>query len=66
MGATSSLKNTETTLVALNSKMRDIGDRTNLFRGLFAALALMDCLEDPVRLVIVAPVIAWMVLAEKK
>ena len=66
MGATSSLKNTETTLVALNSKMRDIGDRTNLFRGLFAALALMDCLEDPVRFVIVAPVIAWMVLAEKK
>lgn len=66
MGTNSSLKNTETTLVALNSKMRDIGDRTNLFRGLFAALALMDCLEDPVRLVIVAPVIAWMVLAEKK
>jgi predicted unusual protein kinase regulating ubiquinone biosynthesis (AarF/ABC1/UbiB family) len=66
MSANSSLKNTETTLIALNSKMRDIGDRTNLFRGLFAALALMDCLEDPVRLVIVAPVVAWMVLAEKK
>jgi|APGre2960657373_1045057.scaffolds.fasta_scaffold00071_31 predicted unusual protein kinase regulating ubiquinone biosynthesis (AarF/ABC1/UbiB family) len=66
MGANSSLKNTETTLVALNSKMRNIGDRTNLFRGLFAALALMDCLEDPLRLVVVAPVIAWMVLAEKK
>lgn len=52
-------------ILALNSRIRDVGDRTNMFRGMFMALAVLDGIEDPARLFIVLPAIAWFVLEKK-
>ena len=63
---TGSSKSTEDTMMALNSRIRDLGDRTNVFRGMFVALAVMDGMEDPERFIVVLPVLAWLAFGEKK
>ena len=65
-GSTNASKAADSTMLAMNSRIRDLGDRTNIFRGMFVALAVMDSLEDPARLVIVLPVVAWLAFGEKK
>ena len=62
----SSSKMNDVTLLALNSRIRDLGDRTNVFRGMFLALAVMDGMDDPSRFVVVAPVLLWLAFGEKK
>ena len=65
-GSTVSSKAQESTMLAMNSRIRDLGDRTNVFRGMFIALAIMDSMEEPARFVIILPVIAWLAFGEKK
>jgi len=64
--STAATKASDSSMLALNSRIRDLGDKTNVFRGMFIALAVMDGLEDPARFVIVLPVMAWLAFGEKK
>lgn len=59
-------KSAESTMLALNARIRDLGDRTNVFRGLFVALAVLDGIDDPLRFCVVLPAIAWLAFGEKK
>jgi len=63
-----SSKATETTMMAMNVRIRELGDRTNVFRGVFMALALLDGLDpfDPLRSVLIVFVLLWMAIAEGK
>lgn len=62
-------KTAETTMMmAMNMRIRELGDKTNVFRGVFLALALLDGLDpfDPIRSVLIGFVVLWMAIAEGK
>jgi predicted unusual protein kinase regulating ubiquinone biosynthesis (AarF/ABC1/UbiB family) len=54
------------TIMALSTRIRDIGDKTSVFRGMFLALAVLDGIDDPLRLTVIVPMLAWLALSQKK